>query len=364
MKTLNLPYVSIIVVNYNGRHHLEKCLRSLEENSYPCSKYEIIVVDNNSTDGSLQLLEKDFPTLHVVKLDKNYGWAGGVNIGVKYAKGEYLTILNNDVVVDENWLTELVKPALSNDNIEICTSKKLCMDNPTVLDGAGGAMNIIGQGWDRGMLRKDQGQYEEVVEVSHPSGASFLLKRRLINIFGYALYPDFFMYQDDLDIGWRTRLLGFKVIYVPKSVIFHKGAGSTRCSPFTYYHFYRNMLVVFCKNLERGNLAKLLALLIINAVVTQLFAFVSYKEVGYLVNIPKILVYLITSMKRIAEKRKLVQRLRKINDQQIFSLFSPTIISPKETGKFAIAYQKLVNLYLKTVIIKGAGQIQGVFIYQ
>jgi len=363
MKVANLPYVSIIVINYNGKHHLEKCLPSLRKLKYPSSRCQIIIVDNDSTDESVRFVEENFPDMHVTRLHKNYGWVGAANLIVKQAIGDNLAFLNNDITVDENWLIELVRVAESNGDIEICTSKKLVMDDPSALDGAGGAMNIIGQGWDREMLRRDVGQCEEIAEVTHPSGASFFMRRRAINCFGYVFDPDYFMYIDDLDLGWRTRLLGLKVVYVPKSVVFHKGGGSASCSPFTYYYFYRNMLVSFCKNLERSNLVKLFPLLLSNVVFTHLFAFISYKDTGYIVNISKIFVYMITTREKIAEKRKQVQRLRKATDQQIFSLFSATIISPKTVVRAAIVYKSLVNLYLKILKIRGSREIKEVFTY-
>jgi GT2 family glycosyltransferase len=119
----SVPLVSVIIVNWNGMQYLERCLSSLRNSNYAHQKMEIIVVDNNSSDGSVDFVKKLFPDVSLLELDKNYGFTGGNNRGVKVARGELLVFLNNDTLVDENWLVELVKAANSDKQIGICGSK-------------------------------------------------------------------------------------------------------------------------------------------------------------------------------------------------------------------------------------------------
>ena len=144
---MNLPYVSIIIVNYNGKQFIEKCVSSILSIDYPSTKYEVIVVDNNSVDGSIELIENKFRGIQIVRLKRNLGYVGGVNTGEKYAKGAYVVVLNNDLIVEKKWLIELIRPMIINSNVGICTSKTLLMDNPSIIDGVGSTNNILGQRW-------------------------------------------------------------------------------------------------------------------------------------------------------------------------------------------------------------------------
>ena len=135
---MNYPLVSVIIVNYNGKMLLKQCLPSLLQTDYP--SYEIIVVDNGSSDGSIKFVKENFPTVKVIQLNKNYGYTGAVNSGVKYAKGELLAILNNDITVERTWLKELVKVILEKPNAGSVAPKKLLMGHPQILDGAGGEL--------------------------------------------------------------------------------------------------------------------------------------------------------------------------------------------------------------------------------
>jgi GT2 family glycosyltransferase len=355
-----LPFVSIIIVNYNGKTFLKECLSSIREIVYPKTQYETILVDNQSVDGSIEYVRENFPEVRIIRLDKNYGFVAGNNIGAKHGKGEYIVLLNNDTKVEKNWLIELVRAA-KDENVGVCTSKKFVLNNPTLLDGAGGTMNVLGQGWDRGSLERDVGLYEEPVEVTHPSGASFLVKREIIQAYGYLLEPGYFMYYDDPDLGWRTHLLGYKVVYVPKSVILHKrgGTAGTRTS-LIHYLFHRNQIITFYKNLEMKNVIKIMPLLFVNLFFTSLSTTMQEKNSSYIRNIPKIIVSLIKYRKVIVEKRRKVQKIRMCSDGII--LFSNEIVAPKSMTGYVGIYVSLVNLYLKLVGLSRM-QIKAMFAY-
>jgi O-antigen biosynthesis protein len=143
-REFSLPTVSIIVLNYNGKKYLDNCFDSLARISYPKSRFEVILVDNASSDGSVAYVRKKYPWVNVTNLNKNYGFTGGNNAGVNIAKGEYVVFLNNDVMVDKNWLTELIKVVLTNSNA-ILTSKSFFIDKPEIIDHVGSKATIIGR---------------------------------------------------------------------------------------------------------------------------------------------------------------------------------------------------------------------------
>ena len=345
---MKFPSVSVIVVNFNKKYYLDFCLNSLLKLNYPRSRYEIILVDNNSSDGSADYVQKTFPSVKIIKLKRNIGWVGGINVGAKHATGEYLILLNNDIYVDKNWMIELVR-SLNDENVELSSSKNFWMDDHTMLDQAGCTNNIIGQGWGIGMLRKYKGQYEKEYEITHPGGASCISKRRVYEHFGYLLDPDYFMSQDDLDLGWRAKLLGFKVVYTPKAIAYHKRGASSKVSSISFYYFLRNMFVTYYKNLDKTNLRKVLLLVSVNIVITCIFQFLRSKNGGHLANLVRIMRYIRGNKKRIREKRKQVQSIRKCSDKEIFSLFSTLIIVPEGMKKFSALpriFLKLLNLYI------------------
>ena len=360
----NLPTVSVIIVNYNGQRYLEPCLSSLFKLNYPSTKYEVILADNASTDGSVDYVKSMFPAVKIIEMKVNSGFIGGINAGAKQAKGDYLIILNNDIYVDENWMLELVR-SLDDRTVEIGSSKNFLMDNHSILDAAGCTNNIIGQGWDIGMFSQYDGRFEASYEITHPGGASCIMKRRALEKYGYVLDPNFFMSQDDLDLGWRARLLGYKVMYAPKAIAYHKRGGTSANSPLSFYYFYRNMHVAFYQNLETSNLNKVLPLIDANIAITHIFKFVETKNVGFLTNLPKIFTYLLKNKKEFQKKRAKIQKIRKCDDNKIFGLFSTLIIVPKGVERFQFMpklFLTLLNLYLKITGIR-VKKFNGIYYY-
>lgn len=229
-----IPLCSIIVLNWNGKKHLNDCFKSLKKIDYP--KYEVIMADNGSTDGSVKFVKKKFPWVKVLKFDKNYGFAEGNNRAIKEAKGDYIIFLNNDTKVEKEWLWGLVFTANSS-NIGICGSK--------VIDGSlgmigRGSLNLLGI---PDIRTKDDSESE----CFFVSGASLLIKRKVLRKLEYCFDPSYFAYFEDVDLCWRVRLLGYKVVYAPKSVAYHKGSGASKTMKF--YH-YRNKIWTFKKNLR------------------------------------------------------------------------------------------------------------------
>jgi GT2 family glycosyltransferase len=201
------------------------------------------MVDNGSLDGSVEHVQKRYPWVKIIRLEKNYGFTKGNNIGAKLAHGDYIVFLNNDVVVDENWLIEMVKAAIDCPN-SIITSKALFLDDPRFINHDGSKATIIGRGFCVNFGKKDNKSANFSRKyVIQPYGASMLIKKDIFEELG-KFDEDYFISLEDLDIGLRAWLLGYKVIYVPTSIFFHVGGGTggwgLHFSDIIIYHSTKN----------------------------------------------------------------------------------------------------------------------------
>jgi hypothetical protein len=213
------PLVSIIILNLNRKDYLEKCLQSIYNNSY--KNCEVIVVDNGSTDGSQELVRKKFPYVKLIENSQNLGFGGGNNIGIKNARGDLLFLINNDVVLDHLCIQKLVEKSLLRKDVGIFGCKIYFGHLGNVLQHAGGILDKSGSGTVRGLLEKDSGFYDIDCEVDWVHGAAMMVRREVfekVGIFDRIYHP---IYHDEIDICYRARKAGFKVLYVPKAVVYH-----------------------------------------------------------------------------------------------------------------------------------------------
>ena len=308
-----LPYCSIIILNRNGKHHLNDCFSSLRKLNYPKKRYEAIMVDNASSDGSIEYVKKNFKEVKIVANKVGLGFAAGNNEGVKRARGEYIILLNNDTKVQKNWLIELVKVAQSDKTIGLCTSKLLLFSKRDTVNYAGGFIHYLGFSWPIGLFEKDGKKFDELKETTQASGGSLLIKRNLIKRIGM-LDGDFFLYVEDTDYSWRARLNGFKIFYVPKSMVYHKyGATISRENKGEKIYFLeRNRIVMLLKDYSLKTLLVLVPMLILFELALIVF-----------LPMPKLRGYvsIFRNFERILKKRIEVQKLRKISDKQITDAF-------------------------------------------
>jgi GT2 family glycosyltransferase len=244
-KMHGLPFCSIVILNYNGKKYLKDCLAALRNVDYPKNRMEVILVDNNSTDGSVRYVNRGFPWVKTLKLDDNYGFSQGNNSGLDIAKGSYIIFLNNDTEVEKEWLKELVNVAQSDKSIGICGSK--------IKNFSGNELrNIAGEGYLNmlGIPRFSSGA-KEPKPCFYVSGCSLLIKKSVIRDLGYCFDDRYFLYFEDIDLCWRARLNGYKVVYVPTSVVNHKKAmTSAMIGKIVDYYHYRNKIWTFKKNLR------------------------------------------------------------------------------------------------------------------
>ncbi len=230
--------ISVVIPNYNGKHYLERCLSSLEDQTY--EEIEVIIVDNGSWDGSSEYVEERFPWVRIVRNEDNLGFAGGVNSGIAQARGEMILTLNNDTKAERDLVKSLAEAMASDDRVGMCASKMLFCDRR--INSAGICLSRSGAAWDRGMGEVDEGQYDEVEEVFGPCAGAALYRREMLEEIGL-FDEDFFAYMEDVDLAFRGQLAGWKCLYVPSAVVYHVHSGTAGFrSDFSVYYGNRNIL--------------------------------------------------------------------------------------------------------------------------
>ncbi len=254
--------ISLIILNYNGRDNTLRCLISLKKLLLPNNiKFETIVVDNCSQDDSLKHVRNEFPDVLIIENKDNLGFSQGNNIGIQYALehgADYIVILNSDTIVDKNFIKELLIEAKMSDKVGIVVPKIYFAQGfefhkdrykqeelGKVLWYAGGIMdwsNVIG--FHRGVDEIDKGQYDESIETQFASGCCMFIKKEVLKDVGL-LDKKYFLYYEDNDLSVRAKKAGYKIIYVPKAVIWHKNAGSAggSGSKLQDYYITRNRLL-------------------------------------------------------------------------------------------------------------------------
>jgi GT2 family glycosyltransferase len=276
---VSLPSVSIVLVNLNGLHHFEALFESLGAMDYPRGLLEIVVVDNASVDDSVNWLARHAPNARVIHSDRNLGFAGGVNAGVKATQGDVLVFLNTDMRVATSWLRELVTPIASGET-DCTTGLNLSWDGRLVNFG-GSAMNFHGIGWQVGMDDPDIDRYRGRCETLFACGGSMAVRREVYEDAG-GLDEDFFAYYEDVDFGFRLWVLGYRVLYVPEAIAYHHHMATSRRIAIHKVRLLqvRNPLWLIYKNYEQAVLDRVLpAALLVHQKRTA--SFVSLDDHGY-----------------------------------------------------------------------------------
>ncbi len=240
------PFFSVIVLNWNGRHFLAECLDALRAQTF--RDFETIVVDNGSTDGSVEeIRSRAGATVTLVALQHNLGYAAGNNRGLAAARGAWAVFLNNDTRADGRWLEELHGAALRHPDVPVFACKVLNYFRRDEIDTVGHLMYPDGINRGRGRLEKDEGQYDREEEVFFPSGCAAAYRQDLLAAIG-GFDESFFAYGDDTDLGLRARFAGARCLLAPRAVVYHKYSGTSGAySDFKVYHVERNRVWVLLK---------------------------------------------------------------------------------------------------------------------
>ena len=236
--------LSIIIPNWNGGHFLPTCLHSLSNQTY--QSIEVIIVDNASTDGSEELVKSDFSWVRWIGLPENRGFTGACNEGLRAAKGDYLALLNNDTEVAPNWAQVVVGTFTSHPEIGSVASKMLLFDRRDHIHTAGDYFTTDGRAGNRGVWQLDEGQFDHEEYVFSACGGSSAYRRAMLDEVGL-LDDDFFFSSEDVDLGWRSQLAGWRCLYTPRAIVYHHlsatGGGVTAS-----YHDGRNLLYILVKD--------------------------------------------------------------------------------------------------------------------
>lgn len=255
---------AIVILNWNGEKFLRQFLPILVENTNP-QIARICIIDNASTDTSLQFVANNYPQIQLVRLDKNYGFAGGYNRGLKEIEAEYFMLLNSDVEVPNNWIEPLVELMDSDKTIGICGPKLIDYNNRSKFEyagAAGGYIDKYGYPFCRGRLfeslEPDNGQHDTREDCLWISGAALFIRSEIFFRVG-GFDDDFFAHQEEIDLCWRVQNSGYRVVCEPKSKIFHIGGGALpKSNPFKTFLNFRNNLYLIVKNMPDNECRKVL----------------------------------------------------------------------------------------------------------
>jgi len=251
-KSESCPSVSIVIVNYNGREFLRQCLSTLLSTDYP--NYDIVVVDNASTDGSVDEIDASFCSdsrLRIVKNRENVGHAEGCNIGARMTEGKYIVFLDSDIEFEaEDWLWELVKVMENYASVGLAQAKIVLAEDKRCLDYVCVAVDALGT-WAATYGSKEE-RLKENFEILAASSGCCIVRRELFNQAG-GFDADYFIYDDDTDLSLRVRLLGYRILFVPSAVVIHRGGVLRGVSGQMLYHSSKNRLYTALKNYELRN---------------------------------------------------------------------------------------------------------------
>ncbi|MCO4294479.1 glycosyltransferase family 2 protein [Solitalea sp. MAHUQ-68] len=248
------PKVAVVILNWNGKRFLEQFLPSVIQSTY--NNLEIVVGDNASSDDSVQFVQSNYQQVTILENDQNYGYAGGYNKILNRVNADYFVLLNSDVEVTPNWLEPVIELMESDDLIAVAQPKLKDHKRKAYFEyagAAGGYLDIFGYPFCRGRIfdsiETDNGQYETVEEIFWASGAAMFIKKSYFDLAG-GLDADLFAHMEEIDLCWRLKNLGYKVVYCPSSEVYHVGGGTLQAeSPFKTYLNFRNNLAILCKNL-------------------------------------------------------------------------------------------------------------------
>lgn len=323
MTRKNSPLVSVIIVNFNGKKYLLSCLEGVFNNLYP--NYEVIVVDNGSVDGSVSELKKKHGSkknLKVLELEKNFGPAYARNCGAEVSKGKYLSFLDNDTYPEKDWLVFLVKAMEEDNSLGACQCKLLLMKDKNQFDYAGDYLSQFGflvQRVEGGEV--DRGQADQRVEILSAKSAAMIIRKKAFEKAG-GFDEDYFIYLEETDLGWRTWLAGFKIIFIPESRVYHEFGTSElilsgKQNYLSKFHGTKNYISTNFKNLGTMNLLKILPLHVFLWFGVAIWFLINgqFKNSYYVF---QGILWPVLNISKLIKKRSLIQKKRILSDEKFF----------------------------------------------
>lgn len=239
--------VTVIIPNYNGKHFIEACLNSLSKQT--CKSFKTIVVDNASSDGSVEYLHAEYPKVETITLDQNYGFSKAVNVGIQHADTPYVILLNNDTIAAPNFIRELLRTIERSPRTFSVSSKMIQMYHPDLIDSAGDLYTLVGWGICRGTGRPIS-CYTEISRIFSACAGAAIYRRKVFEKIGY-FDENHFAYLEDIDIAYRAKIHGFHNLYCPTAIVHHVGSGTSgsKYNAFKVRLSARNSIYLNYKNM-------------------------------------------------------------------------------------------------------------------
>ena len=324
-------------MNYNAGQLLLDCLESIIKTKY--DNLEIIVVDNASVDESHRKCKEKFEDIHLIENKTNLGYCEGNNVGIQNAKGEFIVILNPDTTVNPDWLSKLIC-AYDKYGEALYQPKHLSSNEKSVFMSAGNMMNIFGFGYAREKGKKDINQHNVTEQVGYASGTCLFVPSSVFKKVGL-FDPFIFLYHDDLDLGWRAAQLGIKSYYVPSSVIYHAESYLLGWSSEKFFWIERNRKYCLQTHYSKDTYSKILPTLMLVDLLVWLF----YLSKGFLGSKIRAELDIRKNRKKISERYKHLEHLKKISDKDLVLDFPDTVSVPSNvTGKNTTSiFNKLIE---------------------
>ena len=329
MGQANKPLVLVIVLHAKGLQPISDCLDSVIRSTY--ENLQVLLVDNGSTDGSVDAVARKFGgRLGILRLSENFGFAKGYNLALKQAQAKYVVLLNDDTTVENEWLAPLVAVAESDPLVGACQPKLRWSKQPSFFEyngACGGMIDVFGVPFTRGRIfqktEEDLGQYDTNVDVFWASGAAMFLRLEAMEKAGY-LDDTFYAHMEEIDLSWRLRLMGYRIVSVPSSVVYHHGGATTDYK--TSFLKLRNNLLMLLKNYSLASLAFFFPARVSLDLVSALYL-LAKKHSSRALDFVRSYSWLLQNAKKVWTLRKGSQRLRKIPDGAIVSeMLKPGIV--------------------------------------
>ncbi len=322
IEAIKSPAISVVIVNWNGLHVLGDCLDALDQQTY--NNFEVILVDNASSDGSVEFLREKWPEVQIIELQKNLGFAAANNIAVKHARGDWVALLNNDAFPEPEWLEVLAQMVDRYPQAGSFASRLINHRDPKLLDGAGDVYHISGVAWRRKYNQIDRENGKPVEEVFSACAAAGLYSKQVYLEMG-GFDEDYFSYQEDIDLGFRMRLAGFPCYYVPSAVVEHVGSSSTGVrSDFSVYYGHRNLVWTYFKNMPGWLLwAGIIPHVLMTIVFLAVFTLRGQGKPIWKAKIDALL-----DLPDAWRKRQQIQKRRKVKSSEIWSIIDKGWVRP------------------------------------
>ena len=322
------PLISIIILNYNAGDLLLNCINSVFETKY--KKFEVILVDNVSTDGSHKKCKVKFDKIQLIENSKNFGYCEGNNIGIRKAKGKFIVILNPDTIVESNWLDEFLI-AYSKFGDALYQPKILSLYEKKILQSTGNMIHLFGFGFARDKGVSDEDQFKEIEKIGYASGTCLFTSSKVLEKIGL-LDPFLFLYHDDLDLGWRASQLGINSYFVPNVRIFHAESYILKWSSKKFYWLERNRKYCLLTHYSKNTYKKMR----LNLLLVDFFVWIFYISKGFLVAKIKAELDIIKNKKHIEEKYLELENKKIISDGELIKEFPDKIFVPINVAKGSI----------------------------